>query len=452
MKGTVLIRGGRVLCPLQKLDRVTNVSIRNGKIEAITDELPEADRVIDARDRIVAPGFIDIHMHEGPVLHGGSRIDDGIFRSALLMGVTTDIGGNCGDNVCDPAEYLDLMEEQGLPVHLGLLAGHTWLRNRHGKKDKYQPVSAEDTVRMRREAEGCLEAGCLGVSFGPKYIPGCSYEEMLEVASCCKGSGKLLAMHVRNDVEGVFDAAAELARLGRDTESKVQFSHIGSMGGYGQMDRLLEQIGQYRDEGIDLMADCYPYDAFSTAIGNTTYDPEYFRAYQSGYENILIVSGKYAGRRCDEAIFAELRRDAPETATVGYFMRADEIGTALRSPLVMLGSDGIRTEGKGHPRSSGTFPKFIREYLLTGKIPMLEGIAKMTSLPAERLQLTRKGNLRAGSDADIVICDPETIRDRATYEDGQVPPDGIDWVLVGGEVAADHGTIVRADLGRPVRR
>lgn len=448
---TILIKNGHVVDPAQGIDGPMNVLIQNGKIADVTAGLPQADRVLDAAGKIVCPGFIDIHMHEDVYDPATDSIRYDIALSALRMGVTLDVGGNCGDNEYPPDRYLDLLDRDGAPTNMALLAGHTTMRNMDGVKDKYKPVD-EATVRaMVKTCEKYLDAGCLGVSFGAKYVPGAGLEELLPLVRLCRKDDKLAASHVRQDVDGVFDAAAELAAMGREGV-KVQFSHIGSMGGYGQMARLLEDIQGYRAAGVDMLCDCYPYDAFSTDIGETTYDEGFLDRYQAGYDSILLLNGKYAGRRCTEAIFREVRRTEPHTGTVGYFMRPEEVSLALMSPLVMLGSDSNRTDGRGHPRASGAFAKFIREYIASGRLSLTEGVKKMSAMAAERLCLPHKGNLRPGSDADITVFDLARVTDRATYDDGQIPAEGFAWVLIGGQIALENDEIVNARLGRAVRR
>lgn len=449
---SVLIKNGHIVDPKQGLDGKKNIYIEDGKVSCLTDGEPAADHVIDAEGLIVCPGFIDIHMHEDKIDGETGRIQDSMSRSALHMGVTLDIGGNCGDNVCDPVKFLDMIEEDGAPVNIGLLVGHTFLRNRKGVKDKYKPISEDDLNEMTKTCRRFLEQGCLGVSFGVKYVPGTTWNEIISLCRLCRKDDKLVASHVRADVDGVFDAADELARMGSEAGVKVQFSHIGSMGGYGQMAKLLENIQGYRRQGIDMLCDCYPYNAFSTGIGETTYDDGFLESYQADYDSILIVNGKYRGRRCTKEIFDELRKTAPDTATVGYFMRAEDVEMALMSPLVMLGSDGIREDGLGHPRASGSFARFISDYIRPGKISLSDGVKKMTTMAADRLNLPHKGNLLPGSDADIVIFDMEKVKDKATYEDGQIPPEGFEWVLIGGEVALHKDEIINDRLGRPVRR
>ena len=457
---TVYIYGGIVVDPSQGLECRADVCCTGGKVTEIIVEpsfegteagKQRADLAIDASGKIVSPGFIDIHMHEDPYDPETDTLTRNITKSMVLMGVTTALGGNCGSNNEAPDLYLDAVDRHGTATNLALMVGHTFLRHQCGGHDKYAPVNDETIAGMARQGEKYLEAGCFGVSFGVKYIPGTRWEEIIALAKLCRKDAKLVSSHVRADVDGVFDACRELADIGRQAGVKVQFSHVGSMGGYGQMERLLEQIEGYRREGIDLMCDCYPYDAFSTEIGATTYDAENFAAYRSDYSHILLCDGPYAGQRCTREIFDEMRATRPDTMTVGYFMQQSDVDMALMAPYVMLGSDGIRVGDQGHPRAAGAFPRFLRQYAAGGKLPLSQAIAKVTTMAAERLNLKNKGSLRPGCDADITIFDLNRIEDRATYPEPVIPPVGIDWVLLGGEVAVRDGQLVREDLGRAVR-
>ena len=456
----VYIRGGQIVDPAQGMDRVAaDLVVEDGRISRIVTEdgqksdlIREADEIIDATGKLVCPGFIDIHMHEDPWNEEKQQPDYNIAYCMLRMGVTTSLGGNCGSNEIAPDEYLDAIDRVGAPTNLALLAGHTFLRRQAGGTDKYAPVDDAAIEKMAEMCQRYLDAGALGVSFGVKYIPGTRWEEIIALASLCKKDGKMVSSHVRNDVDGVFDACAELARIGREAGVKVQFSHVGSMGGYGQMPELLRQIEGYRAEGIDMMCDCYPSEAFSTEIGATTYDEKNFAAYRSDYNCILLCDGPYAGQRCDKALFDKMRAERPETMTVGYFMRREDVEMALHAPFTMLGSDGILVGDQGHPRAAGAFPRFLRTYALDGSIPLYTAIEKMTAMPAKRLGLDKKGSLKPGNDADVTIFDPATIRDGATYESPVLPPEGISCVLIGGQVALKDGKIVRGDLGRSVRR
>lgn len=457
---TTCIYGGTVIDPSQQLECRADVLCEDGKIkEVAVAPSPEqtqfwksrADLAIDATGQIVCPGFIDIHMHEDPYDPKEDALGCCIAKCMVRMGVTTAVGGNCGSNKAAPDLYLDAVDRHGTATNLALMAGHTFLRRQCGGNDKYAPVDDSAVAEMARLGKRYLETGCIGISFSVKYIPGTRWEEITALAKLCREGDRVVSSHVRKDVDGVFDACKELADIGREAGIKVQFSHIGSMGGYGQMERLLAQIEDYRSEGIDMMCDCYPYDAFSTEIGATTYDAENFAAYRSDYSHILVCDGSYAGRRCTREIFDELRAVRPDTMTVGYFMRQDEVDMALTHPCVMLGSDGILVEEQGHPRAAGAFPRFLHQYAASGRMTLSEAIAKVTTMAAERLQLTGKGSLKVGCDADIVVFDLERIQDRATYTRPILPPEGIDWVLIGGEAAVEHGKLIREDLGRSVR-
>lgn len=448
---SILIKNGHVVDPLQKIDQNINIYVENGKIVKLTYDFPDADEIIDARGKIVSPGFIDIHMHEDEYDPDNDYLENSMSESALHMGVTLDIGGNCGDNAFNPEVILDYADYKGVPVNIGLLIGHTYLRNLKEAHNKYEPLDQKTIEEMEKDCKYFLKHGCLGVSFGLKYIPGTTKDEIMPLITACREGDKLVAAHVRQDVDGVFDAAKELADMGKEGNVKVQFSHIGSMGGYGQMKELLEDIHKYREDGVDILCDCYPYNAFSTAIGETTYDEGFLERYQSDYDSILIVDGKYSGKRCTKEMFKELRANAPNTGTVGYFMKGEDIEEALLSPYVMIGSDGVRTSGKGHPRASGSFARFISDYIATGKVSLTEGINKMTTMAARRLNLKNKGNFLPGSDADIVIFDMDKVKDYASYENGQIPPKGFSYVLIGGEIALKDDIIVNNRLGRAVR-
>ena len=457
---TVLIYGGTVVDPSQNIECLADVVCKDGKIAEILVSPSKEDRdflrdgfdlVIDATGKIVCPGFIDIHMHEDPYDAETDSILQNISKCMVRMGVTTAIGGNCGSNNAAPDHYLDVVDRDGYATNLALMVGHTFLRNQCSGISKYDRVEDKVISDMVELVERYLDAGCLGVSFGVKYIPGTCWEEIIALAKLCQKGDKVVSSHVRNDVEGVFDACSELADIGREAGVKVQFSHIGSMGGYGQMKRLLAQIEGYHAEGIDLMCDCYPYDAFSTEIGATTYDAENFAAYQSDYSHILLCDGPYAGQRCTKEIFEEMRENRPDTMTVGYFMRQEDVDMALSAPYVMLGSDGILVGDQGHPRAAGAFPRFLKRYAASGKMSLSEAVAKVTTMAAQRLQLDKKGSLKPGCDADIVVFDLNSVEDCATYTQAVLPPMGIDWVLIGGEAAIKEGQLVRDDLGCSIR-
>lgn len=450
-----LIYGGRLIDPANRVDSRLNLLLEDGKVIGVTEDRSVADIEIDARGKIVCPGFVDIHMHEDPVEADGRIYSDeekAIFNCMLRMGVTTAIGGNCGQNCCDPADYLDIVDRDGCAVNVGMLAGHEYFRKKAGAADKYGPTTLRQRQQMAADIGTALRRGCLGVSYGIRYIPGIDMEELIATAAPCREGRKMIAAHIRSDAEEVFDAAKELLDTGRALGLPVQVSHIGSMAGFGQMERFLSMVDAYRLNGLDVSCDCYPYYAFSTTLGSTTYDEGWLDRYHCGYDVVELCEGKYKGRRCTKDIFDELRRDDPECITVCYVMKDQDVDRAFRHPNVMLASDGIMSHGQGHPRAAGTFPRLISEFVRRGKLDMYEAINMMTAMPANRLKLGNKGRLNAGADADVVIFDPDKIADGADFSSPLTAPVGIDLVFIGGEIAARDCRIVRNDLGRAIRK
>ena len=274
----------------------------------------------------------------------------------------------------------------------------------------------------------------------------------MSTASPCRDYGRLIAAHIRSDADEVFDSERELLEIGRRLGILVQVSHIGSMAGFGQMEEFLRITDEYRLRGLDVSCDCYPYYAFSTTLGSTTYDDGWMGRYGCGYDAVELCEGEYKGQRCTEEIFKKVRREMPECLTVCYVMRERDVDLALRHPNVMLASDGIMSHGQGHPRAAGAFPRLIAQFVRTGKLGMYEAVNMMTAMPANRLGLASKGRLNVGADADVVVFDPEKISDCASFSEPVLPPVGIDCVLIGGEIAAKDCRIVAPKLGRSVRK
>ena len=445
-----LIFGGHVIDPANRVDGKLNLLIENGKIAWAGLDTPPADRVIDATGKIVTPGFVDIHLHEDPVVEG--KIRPCIFPMALKQGVTTVVGGNCGINVHDPVKYLDLVDRDGAAVNVALFAGHEYCRKAAGAEDIYAKATEEERVQMVRNIQAALDGGCVGVSFGLRYVPGADKDEFFRAAACCQEGKKIIASHVRDDADGIFDAIDEFCAAGVEYSLPVQISHIGSMGGFGQMEGVLRQIDAYKLNGLDIMLDCYPYFAFSTRLGTPTYDPGWLDRYHTGYEVLEFCEGKYKGQRATEATFAQMRRDFPECITVCHVMKEEDIRLAFRHPNVMLASDGLVNNGQGHPRAAGSFPRFLKEFVKTGTLSLYQAIEKMTAIPAARLGLGEKGRLNVGADADVTIFDYDTVSDGATFAEPATPPTGIEYVFVGGELALEKGRILKDTCGKAIRK
>ena len=446
------IENGRVLDPLQRIDAKLNLLVEDGKISCLTREKLDADETTDASGLVICPGFIDLHAHEDPVRNGIRYADEQKANLACLlrMGVTTCLAGNCGDNFCDPSEFLDLIDREGCFVNVAMLAGYTYFRDRLSSATHYETVSSEERKHIADALLKALEHGCAGISFGLEYVPGMSREELKETAHLCSSSGKLIAAHIRACAEKAPEAAAEVLEAGRAEKIPVQLSHIGSMAGYGQMEQILNLVDAFRAEGLDVCCDCYPYTAFSTTIGSAPYDD--LKAIHCSYKDIELCEGEYKGQRCTEQIFMQERREHPELLTIGHVMKEEEIRTAFSHPNVTVGSDCFLSEGNGHPRAAGTFPRFLRLYAKECGLSLSEALFRITALPAMRLGLPNKGIFRPGADADLVLFDPDRVKDCATFENPFLPPEGIHAVFIAGRIAVLDGRIVNPTLGRAIRK
>lgn len=452
----IRITGGTVIDPANGRNGPADVWIADGKIAAVGRDAPLAFagadvRTLDARGCIVCPGFIDLHMHEDPLTPEGT-VDADIFNCMLRMGVTTAVGGNCGSSRAHPVRYLDAVDAHGAPVNVAMLAGHGTFRRAAGARDKYAPATPEQITEMTRLLREALDGGCAGVSFGVRYYPGTTAEELDAAVGAAAGTGKLITSHVRDDAAGIYAAIEEMLVPVRKYGLPVQISHIGSMAGFGQMAQVLANMEKERAGGTDAAMDCYPYAAFSTGLGSTTYDDGWLERYGCDYSVLEYCDGPCKGQRATEESFRELRRTHPGGLTVCYVMREEDVALALRHPLVAIGSDGTFNHGQGHPRAAGTFPRFLRGAIDGGELSLTEAIRKITALPASRLGAAdRKGQLGVGADADVTVFDPRLIRDRATFAEPTLVPEGIRYVIIGGTVAAENGTVTEANAGRAVR-
>ena len=448
---TRLIKNGRVIDPLHRIDAGLNVLIEDGKIRGLSGETPSADVTEDASGLVVCPGFIDLHAHEDTVVNGVRYADERKANLACLlrMGVTSCLTGNCGDNFCEPAEFLDLIDREGCFVNVAMLAGYTYYREKYSKADCHTPATAQEREKIVRALSAALNAGCAGVSFGLEYVPGMDGEELSAAAECCSAAEKMIAVHIRSCAEGALRAAAEVLELGKTARIPVELSHIGSMAAYGQMEQFLKLVDEYRASGVNAGCDCYPYDAFSTRIGSAPYDD--LEAMHCGYGDIELCEGTHKGERCTKELFEAERNAHPDYLTIGHVMNEEEIVLAYRHPDVTVGSDCFLSDGKGHPRAAGAFPRFLSRYAPKSGLSLCEALSRITSIPARRLGLSGKGTLFPGADADLVIYDPEQLSDCATFSEPTRPPKGIREVIIAGETAVLDGKIVNGALGRAIR-
>lgn len=448
----LVIQNGTVVDFEKNEKYVADVGIKDGKIIDVGKCPESAKKVIDAEGLVVSPGFIDIHMHEETL---GNTVDGDHYDIAnymLRMGVTTAVGGNCGNNRQDTDVFFGFIDKNGAPVNYLLFTGHNYLRNKVGL-DAYGVATKSQIQKMRDMAKREIEEeGVIGISYGIEYSPAVTFEEMVSLSSDI-GYDILLSAHYRSDADKALEAINEMIDISRETKLPMQISHLGSCSAFGNMTEALELIQQAIDQGLSIQADCYPYDAFSTRIGSAVFEEGCFERWNKSYDSVMLTEEPFKGMFCDENLFYKARKEYPNMLAVAFVMNEDEVIEAYRAPFVYVASDGLLNRSQGHPRAAGTFPRvlgrFVREYKALDFLDMLK---KMTILPARRLGLSNKGDIKPGMDADIAIFNADTIIDRATFEEPTNPPEGIEYVIIDGEIALEGDKVINSRLGRAIRR
>lgn len=423
-----------------------NVGIENGHIAFLGRGVPEARLQIGAAGKVVSPGFIDIHMHEEDFARDGRHYD--ISRRMLEMGVTTVCGGNCGHSRQPLSVFKEILRELGgAPVNYTMQTGYNVLRSQDGLRP-HDPSTQEQREKYRRQLAAELAQGANGISFGIEYDPAITYEEMLFAVTASEDPNHMVSIHYRNDAIKNIDPVREMVRFSRDIRPRLQISHLSSCSAYGQMRQALELINSAMESDPGLDYDTYPYNAFSCTIGSTVFDEGCLENWGKDYGDIMLTGEPYRYVRCTEEIFRDARENYPTMLAVAFSMREDEIRLAVKNPRGMIASDGLLRGGGGHPRAAGTFPRVLGRYVReTGELSLIDALRKMTLAPADRLRLFSKGRIQVGCDADITVFDPATIIDRADF--GRLePPEGIEYVFIGGDMALEKGRIVNDRLGR----
>lgn len=424
-----------------------NIGVTDGKISYIGEETPAAGKVIDAAGSVISPGFIDIHMHEENFAEEGENYV--ISQMMLEMGVTTAVGGNCGMQNQDLAYFKDVLQRKGgAPVNYIMLAGYNQMRYKLGI-ERYATATQAQREEIRKLLLRELDEGAYGVSFGIEYDPGITYEEMEYAVGLSDDPKLLMAAHYREDCLENIDPILEMIRLADHMPMKFQISHLSSCSAMGLMQESLNAINEAMDRNPRLNYDTYPYNAFSTHMGSAVFEDGCIEGWHKDYSDILLTDEPYKNVRCDKEIFEKVREEYPNMLAVAFVMNEEEIASAIANPNGMVASDAIITNGNGHPRAAGTFPRVLGKYVREDKVlPLIDAIRKMTLEPAKRLNLNHKGRIEIGCDADLTIFNPDTIIDGANWSDLHIQPEGIDYVLISGQTAMDHKNTVNNRLGK----
>ena len=430
--------------PESGLDGVRHVGITGGKIVVISEGTLKGTRVVDATGLVVAPGFIDLHEHGQNEESYGLMVRDGV-TSALEIEVGT------GDIATWYAE-----REKGQIVNYGASIGHIKARMQvlHDPGTGLLPAGvggsgmASDAQQAEMEAilRRGLAEGAVAVGFGSAYTPGANMAEIERMFRVAGGGDASAHIHMRGGIAGLDSTIAAAKAAG----AKLHFVHINSSADT-LLPAFLEHITAARDAGQDVTVEAYPYGAGMTEITSALFDD--WRTWPDArFPLHQLVS---TGARLTRKTFGEAR--AKGGTVIIHGRSEDQTRMAILSPLAMIASDGYIENGRGHPRTSGSFSKVLGKYVREEEaLPLMDALRKMTLMPAQRLEarvpaMVQKGRVRAGADADLTVFDPATVIDHSTYEDATIPSAGVPYVIVGGQLVVDGGKLTAARPGRAIR-
>ncbi len=480
-----------------------DVAIRGDRIVVVSRsdvERAGAVRVIDVTGKIVAPGFIDIHSHLDPLLRLPAA------ESKARQGVTTGVGGPDGGSPWPLGAYLDSAAAVGVGINVAMLVGHNVIRQRVlGMEDR--PPTSGELAEMQEMVRQAMTEGAWGLSTGLRYLPGAfsHVDEVVALAQVAGEMGGIYTSHLREEGLELLPAVAEAIEIGRRADLPIVLTHHKVVGQpmWGSSERTLAMVDSANAAGRKIRIDQYPYTATYTGIGILV--PPWARAGGDGmfFERLdnpmlrdSIVGGivfnlvnDRGGNDLSRVQFARVSwmpelegqtlgdwaemRGLPPTMETGAELVIDamrrggvsaiyhvldeaDVEAIMRHPMTAIASDGRLVqpgEGHPHPRWYGTFPRVLGEYVRErGVLTLEDAIRKMTSLPADHMGMSERGVLSEGMIADIVVFDPETVVDRATFQDPHQYPEGIDFVIINGIVAVDDGVFSDVRAGRVLRR
>jgi N-acyl-D-amino-acid deacylase len=495
----VIIRHGRVVDGSGNPAFFADVAVKNGRIAEIGRVDGSAKTEIDAKDLILAPGFIDVHTHADEI--GEMPLAENFVR----MGVTTVVVGNCGGSALDVAKLFRQVEATNVAINVATLIGHNTVRQKAMGGSFDRPPTPEELATMKSFVDQAMKDGAAGLSTGLIYLPGVfsKTDEIVELAKIASAYDGIYTSHMRYEDTQIYKALDEVFRVAREAHIRAEVSHIKLSGptAWGQADKVLAYIENARAEGLDITQDQYAYTASSTGISQLI--PE--RAFDGGRTNFLerIADPKekakimaemeqgltHKGRkdfsyaviafyRHDKSLdglnIAEAARNVRGSDSVadqiemileiqknggaqGVFhgMSEEDLQKFMRHPNTMVACDsGLRKLGEGvpHPRGYGNNARVLGRYVRELNVLKLEdAIRKMTSLPANTFHLKGRGELREGNWADIVVFDPAKVSDPATFNDPHHYAVGIPHVFVNGVAVIKDGEHTCAKAGQALR-
>lgn len=496
----LLIRNARVIDGSGNPWYRADVGIRDGKIAALGNlTRATATRTVDARERVVAPGFIDVHTH---VEGGIERLPEA--ANFVQDGVTTIVTGNCGGSESDMAALFSRLDRLKLGINFASLIGHNTVR-REVMGTANRKATPEEIQKMQALVAKAMKEGAVGFSTGLIYIPGtyASSDEVVALGKAAASHGGVYASHMRDEGAHVTEAIDEALRVGREAGTRVQLSHfkIDNKRLWGASEKSLALVEKARQDGVDVVVDQYPYDHSSTNLGITLpswaladgpdevrkrlddkavrtrivkemldmvkkkgqKDYSYATVAACSFDRsiegknisqINLMRGRKKGLKNEAETILDLQAKG-FVQMVYHSMGEKDVDRILRYPNTAIASDsGVREFGSGvpHPRAYGTNARVLAEYVRKRQVISLEdAVRRMTSLPARTFGFRDRGLLREGFQADLVLFDPARVQDKATYQQPHQYAEGFDLVLVNGVPVVEEGKVTGARPGAVLR-
>lgn len=524
-----LIKNGLVVDGLLNKPFKSELLVDGDKIVKIAEKINDkADKVIDAKGRVVCPGFVDTHSHSDLMM-----LVNPYNEIKIRQGITTEVLGQDGismaplpkefispwrkniaglDGESDEIDwgyettdnYLKMMEKGGISINESYLVPHGNIRmEAMGLVDA--PATKEQIEKMCEVTEREMKAGAYGLSSGLIYIP-CAYSKTDELIEMCKVVAKydgVFVVHQRSEAGTILDSMEEILTIGRESGVKIHFSHFKVCGkqNWQYIEKMEEMLEEGKKEGLTISYDQYPYAAGSTMLGvilppwahdggtdnliKRLNDPECRRKMKedmangipgwdnfvefAGIDQIFVTSvrskenedligksleeiGKIREKDPLDATFDLLRDEENAVGMVDFYGLEEHVIKFLKRPEQNVCTDGLLS-GKPHPRAYGSFPKVLGRYVRELKVLTLEeAVHKMTKKATDAMSIKNRGSLEVGKFADIVIFNQDTVIDKGTFVDSTQFPEGIDYVMVNGELVLEEGECRKISPGKVLRR
>jgi len=493
----ILITNGKIIDGTGNSWYYGNIAVKNGKIIKMGRELRmTAQKTIDAKGLIVAPGFIDVHTHIE-----GDEQKQPTADNFIYDGVTTVVAGNCGASNVDIGKYLQWIDSLKLSINVATLIGHNDVRKTvMGRANR--DATPEEMKQMEAIVDKAMKDGAVGLSTGLIYIPG-TYTKTPEIVDLAKIAAKyngLYASHMRDEGDSVTFAIEEALTVGREAKIPVEISHFKLSGqqNWGRSKETVPMIEAARKEGIEVTIDQYPYTASSTSISTLIPDEiladgqdsikarlqrpdvkkyvidfmikrlkkrklkHFSYAVVASYSKDSTYNGKsieqinqMIGRKHKIKEEAQTIIDIMMNGGAGavfHGMSDEDVKRIMKYPFNMFASDAsirVLNAGVPHPRGYGTNARVLAKYVREEKVLSIEeAVRRMTSLPAQKFQFKDRGLLKEGMAADIVIFDENEVKDVATYEQPHAYSKGFHYVIVNGVLTVDDEKHTGARAGK----